>query len=83
MCITVDNVFTCGHRSFQRLLWCKQLGFTCFGPQSRYNKEEKVDRICSHCEWREHLQANHPEYYKADGWGKDDPYKDPERRGRI
>lgn len=52
MCVQINNLFSCGHRSFRRFDNCPQLGQTCFGAGSNH-KDNAVNRVCKDCKFRE------------------------------
>lgn len=54
MCIQIDNMFSCGHRSFKRFDNCERFGTTCFGAGPNH-RNETVLSVCKDCKAREKL----------------------------
>lgn len=86
MCVQIDHVFTCGHRSFKRFDNCSRFGTTCFGAGPNH-RTEAVAIICKDCKGRELLgQSSTPSggspdsngssvEERKDPWGEGDPWK--------
>lgn len=60
MCTQVDKKWACGHYSFFKINFCKELFKGCKGTSSVHDTVTS-DEICSDCERRESL----PEPYEA------------------
>lgn len=57
MCVQINNLFTCGHRSFKRFDNCPRFGQACLGAGSNH-RDESAAKICKDCLFREeHLQG--------------------------
>lgn len=85
----IDNLFSCGHRSFKRFDNCPHFGQTCFGAGSTH-KDEAVAQVCKDCKFREiqgHGQGHTPAggspdsngegsaMEKKDPWWDGDPWR--------
>lgn len=51
MCMQIDYVFSCGHRSFAKFDNCPNFGRTCYGAGGNH-LEQPVAEICRECELR-------------------------------
>lgn len=86
MCIQIDNLFQCGHRSFKRFDNCPRFGASCLGAGPNH-KTEAVLIICKDCKAREKLgQSTTPlggspssngsaTEDRKDPWGTGDPWR--------
>lgn len=91
MCTQINNLFSCGHRSFKRYDNCPLFGQTCFGAGGNH-KDEGVAGICKDCKFRESRSQSQTSTPGAgspdssgeggravadvkDPWGEGDPYR--------
>lgn len=51
MCVQIDLLYACKHRSFIRFEYCPELGRTCYGAGGKHH-EEAVQVICGTCKQR-------------------------------
>lgn len=71
MCVQINLLFSCGHRSFDRLDNCRNLGVTCFGPSSKH-RDTNVEEECDECT-KKHSDTTSG-VRKEDPWGRDSPW---------
>lgn len=58
MCTQINNLFTCGHRSFKRFDNCPRFGQSCFGAGSNH-KDHAATAVCKDCRFREEALQRH------------------------
>lgn len=58
MCIQINSLFTCGHRSFRRFDNCPRFGKACYGAGSNH-QDEVVATICTDCRFRQKTSQKH------------------------
>ncbi|KAK1827667.1 hypothetical protein QBC39DRAFT_266531 [Podospora conica] len=51
MCMQIDFVFSCGHRSFAKFDNCINFGSTCYGASGNH-LDQPVAEICRECQLR-------------------------------
>lgn len=51
MCVQIDFVFRCGHRSFAKFDNCINFGRTCYGASGNH-LDHPINEICRECQLR-------------------------------
>lgn len=76
MCVQINNIFSCGHRSFKRFDNCPKFGQTCLGAGSNH-EDQTVNQVCKDCKFREsrdqsqsQSQSNTPDGSSPDSNGE-------------
>lgn len=72
MCLQINNLYTCGHRSFKRFDNCSRFGQGCFGAGGSNHKNELQARVCHDCKIREARESESQfQTYTSDGGSPD------------
>lgn len=88
MCVQLDSLYACGHRSFKRFDNCPQFGMTCLGAGPNHTNVA-VARDCDDCKVRRVARpaGESPDSGgggssggEKDPWAEGDPWKKKRKR---